>query len=749
MNAPLPANDIAGATKGKRIIVVANRLPVKLVERNERISLAESDGGLVRALTSYFERSGKADHMSMVWVGMADFPVHRWERYLEKRPSPNDLQVVPLFAEKREYTLYYYGFCNATIWPLFHYFPSYAEYSALAFKAYERINEVFRDKVRSILQPGDIVWVHDYHLMLLPGLLREKDPNLSIGYFHHIPFPSYEIFRLLHRPWKLKIMSGLLGADVVGFHTHQYVEYFLDVARKDLGIANAFHEVRFNERKVAIEAFPISIDFRKFHDAPETPAIQRDTEAIRSAFPNHQIIFSVDRLDYTKGITHRLSGFARFLELYPDWKEKIVFILVVVPSRQIVSKYNERKKLIEEQVSQINGRFSTLQWQPILYRYNTLSFGELIALYRLADVALITPLRDGMNLVAKEFVASKRQMKGVLILSELAGSAQELYEAILVNPTDENEVAESISAALAMPPEVQERNISLMQDRLRNFDVVNWVHSFLSMLEVTHERQITSKGIPVDEEQRRSWHDSFQQAERRLFLIDYDGTLVPFASRPEDAVPPKAVVSWMCEATKNKRTRVAIVSGRPYALLERWFGHLPVVLVAEHGMVIRYPGEAQPHRLEEPGEAHPRITALLDLFQQRNPGTFVEKKEYSIAWHYRALSDQEGMLQSRELLECLESLVRSEPLRVIDGNKVVEIRNARFSKGTAAQTILHRFPADFTLAIGDDATDEDMFEALGDEAFTIKVGANPSRARFQLADQAAVIPFLTELTLSK
>ena len=194
---------------------------------------------------------------------------------------------------------------------------------------------------------------------------------------------------------------------------------------------------------------------------------------------------------------------------------------------------------------------------------------------------------------------------------------------------------------------------------------------------------------------------------------------------------------------------IAIVSGRPYALLEQWFGHLPVLLVAEHGMVIRYPGETRPNRLEEPAEVHPRIAALLDLFQQRNPGTFVEKKEYSIAWHYRALSDQEGILQSRELLECLESLVRNVPLRVIDGNKVVEVRNARFSKGTASQTILHRFPADFALAIGDDATDEDMFEALGDEAITIKVGTNPSRARFQLPDQSAVIPFLTDLTLSK
>jgi len=556
MKSPLPGTNIAAAANGKRIIVVANRLPVKLVERNHKISLAESDGGLVRALTSYFERSGKADHMSMVWVGMADFPELRWERYLEKQPSPNDLKVVPLFADKREYSLYYYGFCNATIWPLFHYFPSYAEFSASAFKAYEKINQLFCEKVLSIIQPDDIVWVHDYHLMLLPGMVREHYPNISIGYFHHIPFPAYEIFRMLHRPWRIKILRGLLGADVVGFHTHQYVEYFLDAARKDLGIAKAFHEVRYNDRNVVVEALPISIDFQKFHDTPETTAIKRDTEAIRNTFPNHQIIFSVDRLDYTKGITHRLSGFARFLELYPDWKEKIVFILVVVPSRQIVSKYNERKKLIEEQVSQINGRFSTLQWQPILYRYNTLSFGELIALYRLADVALITPLRDGMNLVAKEFVASKQQKRGVLILSEMAGSSHELYEAMLVNPTDEDEVAESISNALAMPEEVQERNISRMQDRLREFDVVHWVHSFLSMLETTRKQQLETRGIPVGAEQKKLWRMSFQQADRRLLFIDYDGTLVPFAGRPEEAVPSKAVVSLLCDVTKDKHNLV-------------------------------------------------------------------------------------------------------------------------------------------------------------------------------------------------
>jgi trehalose 6-phosphate synthase/phosphatase len=253
-------------------------------------------------------------------------------------------------------------------------------------------------------------------------MLREKVSDVTIGFFLHIPFPSFEIFRLLNRSWKEKILRGMLGADLIGFHTHEYVQHFLKTVRMSLGYDHQYRSVAVEDRIVRADLFPLGIDFEKFHSSVHQPEIAIQKKQVLENFADKKIIFSVDRLDYTKGITHRMVGFERFLEKYPEWREKVVFVLVIVPSRQFISKYSDRKKLIEELVGRINGSYSTLQWQPIIYRYNHLDFNELCALYQAADVGLITPLRDGMNLVAKEYIASCID-KGVLVLSELTGAA--------------------------------------------------------------------------------------------------------------------------------------------------------------------------------------------------------------------------------------------------------------------------------------------------------------------------------------
>jgi trehalose 6-phosphate synthase/phosphatase len=733
------------SSSNNRLILISNRLPFQLSEKGGKVSLRQSDGGLVTALKGYFESSsGVEDFSEKIWLGSADFPEKRWKRYVEQERSDDNFHIEPIFIESKVYNPYYNGFCNATLWPLFHYFPSFVVYNQPSFEMYEKVNMMFATALKEIYQPGDTIWIHDYQLFLLPGMIRELIPEARIGFFLHIPFPSFEIFRLLHRPWKEKIIRGMLGADLIGFHTHEYVQHFLKTVRMVIGVDHDFRVIAYLNRLVKVEMFPLGIDYEKFNGTSQLPDVINKKDNIITNFPDKKIIFSVDRLDYTKGVTHRLSGFERFLELYPEWKNNIVFVLVVVPSRQIISKYNERRKLIEEQVGSINGKFSTLSWQPIIYRYNNLPFDELCALYLAADVALITPLRDGMNLVAKEYVASCADQKGVLILSELAGAAAELGESIQVNPLDKDELAHALQQALTMSDDEQRSRLVPMQERLKSYDVVNWVHDYLSQLTDVKRQQQEEGNKFLTAQGRADIVEAFRHAKSRNLLLDYDGTLVPFARHPRQAVPDKNLIRLLSTLSSHANTTLTIISGRDTSTLGEWFSSLSINLIAEHGAAVRKQPDNWLHEtLDQSWKA--MIKPTLDLFVVRCPGSFVEEKNHTLAWHYRNVDDDLGFIRSRELLDNLFHLIRNGQLQVIDGHKVIEIRVAGIDKGVAARKLVDETAAEFVLAIGDDKTDEDMFRALADKAITIKVGAGHSNAKFSLANQQEVIRLLQDL----
>ncbi len=377
---------MAEEDQSRRLLLVSNRLPFQLQEQGNTVTLKQSDGGLVTALKSYFEQESNKDvFQDKVWFGSADFPKKRWRRFKQQGDGGSNFTVEPIFVEAKAYNKYYNGFCNATLWPLFHYFPSYVVCDQEFFENYEKVNAFFAEKLLEVIKPGDVIWIHDYQLFLLPQMIRDKVPDATIGFFLHIPFPSFEVFRLLHRPWKEKIVKGILGADLLGFHTHEYVQHFLKTVRMVAGYDHQYRVIALEDRVVKADLFPLGIDYRKFYDAGKDATVQEIKTEVFKNFQDKKIIFSVDRLDYTKGVTHRLSGFEQLLERYPEWKEKVVFVLVVVPSRQIISKYNERLKLIEEEVGRINGKYSTLSWQPVIYRYNHLNFDELCALHQSAD----------------------------------------------------------------------------------------------------------------------------------------------------------------------------------------------------------------------------------------------------------------------------------------------------------------------------------------------------------------------------
>ena len=728
-----------------RLIIVSNRLPFSIAHEGDEIKLRQSSGGLVSALKSYFENNHIQEGITeKLWIGVADFPQDDWEK-LAIDHLDNDFKVKPLFVDKQLYNDYYNGFSNSVLWPLFHYFSTLVQYQTNYYDTYVQMNRLFCNEIIQFLRPDDIIWVHDYQLMLLPQMLRQRRPDATIGFFLHIPFPSYEIFRLLPAEWKKSLLQGVMGADLIGFHTHDYVQHFIQSAKMIIGVDNYFHNLLYQNRLVRIDLFPIGIDFKKFRKATTEPEVLKHRDEIKKNFENKKIIFSVDRLDYTKGLMDRLNGFEYFLEQNPGWKEKVVFILNVVPSRDEIPAYTERKKQMEEKISMINGKFSSISWQPIIYRYAHLSFYELCALYQSADVALITPLRDGMNLVAKEYIASTAGQKGVLILSELAGAASELNEALLVNPTDITDVAANITKALSMPLQEQRNRMILMQRRLEEYDVTKWVNDFLEQLKETKKEQQKITAKVIDDKTIKLICRKYGESEKRFLLIDYDGTLVPIARTPAEAVPDDSLKEFLSSMSSDPDNHVAIISGRDAATLEKWFGHLPLTLVAEHGASIRMKNESWQQLVTVSDHWKDQVRRIMQIFVTRCVGSFIEEKPNTLAWHYRNTQVDLGFTRSKELINNLSQLIQNTSLQVIDGSKVVEVRMAGFDKGTITHRILNESQPDFILCIGDDTTDEDMFKALNDSAFTIKIGARGTAAKYTLLSQQQVLPLLNSL----
>lgn len=731
-----------------RLIIISNRLPFSIAKDEGRTTLRQSSGGLVSAIKGYFESGAVREEeiTEKMWVGVSDFPEEEWSA-IAKESSNLDFSVVPLFVDNTVYKDYYNGFSNSVIWPLFHYFPSLAQYQGSYFEAYTTINKFFADQLIPLLQPGDTIWIHDYQLMLLPEMLRAEQPDAAIGFFLHIPFPSYEIFRLLPVEWKAALLRGVMGSDLIGFHTHDYVQHFIQSVKMILGADSYFHTIQYQDRLVKIDLFPIGIDYKKFNKAAYDPEVLDYRNRIKKNFDGKKIIFSVDRLDYTKGLMDRLNGFDYFLEQYPEWRGKVVFILNMVPSRDEIQAYTERKRMIEEKIGTINGKFSSISWQPVIYRYNHLPFTELSALYQAADAALITPLRDGMNLVAKEYVASSATQKGVLILSELAGAASELNEALLVNPTDISDVASAINKALTMPLPEQRHRMALMQQRLSDYDVVKWVNDFLDQLANIKKEQHMQRTRILDDKVMEMLHQHYQQAENRCLLLDYDGTLVPFARLPEEAVPGADLKKLLRLLAGDPKNNVVIISGREAATLDKWLGDLPISLVAEHGAAYRWKNDQWQQAVAVSDQWKNEIRPIMQMFVTRCVGSFIEEKTNTIAWHYRNTHPDLGFNRSRELINNLSQLLQNTMFQVLDGNKVVEVRMAGFDKGVMAQRIVNEQNPDFVICIGDDTTDEDMFKALKDRAFNIKVSGGATAAQYSVFSQRRVLQLLNNLLL--
>jgi len=731
-----------------RLIVISNRLPFSIKSSTEPgvYEFVPSSGGLVSALSSYIERRSAEDpQFECVWVGWPGGTVELSDQAAVRSQMMQERRAQPVFLTEPEMDSFYHGFCNSTLWPLFHYFPSYTGYSEEQWETYQRVNRIFCETALEIIQPGDVVWVHDYQLLLLPKMLRERAGDVQIGFFLHIPFPSFEIFRYLPGRWRQALLEGMLGADLIGFQTHDYTQYFLRSVFRTLGFEHHFGEITMGAEVRRAEAFPIGIDFDRFMDTARSPEVAQQRQQLEAGLRGRKAIFSVDRLDYSKGLLHRLRGYECFLQTYPEWRGRVVFILNVVPSRGAVEQYQRMKHELDELVGQINGDYGSVDWVPIIYQYRFLDFVEMVALYNLAPIALITPLRDGMNLVAKEYLASKPDGTGVLILSEMAGAARELGEALLINPNHRKEIAEALREAVLLEPEDQVRRNRPMQERLQRYDAKRWVSNFLGSLARIKSRQGKLATHHLTGALRDAFLAQYQQARRRLVLLDYDGTLVPFASQPHLAAPDTALLELMYELARDERNHVFIISGRDRATLDEWFSGTPLRIIAEHGAWIR--STKREWKLLKP-LAHnwkKHLAPLIQLYVDRVPGSLLEEKDYSLAWHFRRADPELAEIRAKELVDELVSYTANFDVQVLEGKKVVEVRNAGVNKGAAAVGCVASVEPDLIFAAGDDQTDEDLFRALPKTAFTVRVGIPHSHAAYHLKDHLEVRALLKSL----
>jgi trehalose 6-phosphate synthase/phosphatase len=726
-----------------RLIIVSNRLPftVRIVQNEVRFD--ESAGGLVTGLSTFLDsyKYHFPKRESHVWLGWPGSTIPDEFRQQVRSRALAECGSYPVFLSQSDMDRFYLGFCNKTIWPLFHYFPSYTTYEEESWQTYQCVNEKFCETLLEFLTPRDLVWVQDYHLMLLPRLLKQRAPQVPVGFFLHIPFPSFEIFRLLPPRWRSEILEGLLGADLVGFHTYEYMQHFLQTVLRILGHEHQLGYFHLPGHTAKVETFPMGIDFNTFFHTSSDPETMRQREQLKHCLAGFRTVLSIDRLDYSKGILNRLEGFELLLEMYPEYRGKLVLILVVVPSRIGVIHYELMKKQIEEMVGRINGRFGSIGWTPINYQYRNLTLHPLSALYGMSEVAMVTPLRDGMNLIAKEYIASRTDRTGVLILSEMAGAAKELGEALIVNPNDRRELAEALREALQMPREEQERRNAIMQERLIRYDVSRWATDFVSQLVQMKEMQPRSSPIPAPKQVA----EKYQKSCRRLLFINCDAALLPSEKQSHPASPSESVLNVLQKLASDRRNTLVLVSESGKNVLEQWFGNLPVGIVAEDGMWVRESGGEWISAGFGNSGWKTSLLPVLVQYSDRIPGSVVEEKENSIVLHHRTADPDQLRNVSAELVDNLVHFTANIDVQIVQGHRMLEIRTAGVTKGRAAGHWISKSQYDFVLAVGTDWTDNDLFRSLPPDSLSLRVGIAGTDAPSDLQNSIEACEFLQSL----
>ena len=700
----MPAKRSQRGDSGRPVVVVSNRLPFTFHRGSRGIERRPSTGGLVSALEPVVSRRGGT------WIGWPGLEIKARERISTR---VKNYKVAPVLLSESEVTRYYHGLSNRMLWPLFHSLPALTRFERRDWQSYEKVNERFARVTAENVRKGELVWVHDYHLMLVPEYLRQFAPSPRVAFFLHIPFPPYDIFRLC--PWDRQLLRGLLASDLIGFHVGSYASNFFDCVERLLGarVDRKAMVIELGDRISQVGVFPIGIDFELFdQQARKAPNPQEEGR--------ERVVLGVDRLDYTKGIPERIRAFERLLELHPRHREEVVFLQLAVPSRSQVSEYRGLKRGIDELVGRVNGRFATASWSPIRYLYRSIPRERLVALYRDAAVGLVTPMRDGMNLVAKEFVASQVGDPGVLVLSRMAGAAETMREALLVNPFDLDGTAEAIHRGLTMDPDERASRMASLRRRERRDHVEAWVDRFLESAE-----QSRAKIQPLSDAEIESWLGAFLRGYRLCLFLDYDGTLSPLCEHPSKATMSSEMHTAFETCVEREDTDVAVVSGRALADVAKMVGHSDAIYAGNHGLEIDGPGlEAFYH--EDLVHYRRRADALArELKEVEVDGAWTEAKGPTLTFHYRKVPHSkraapvgaarrimtEAGYQPREAHLAVEA---RPPIGWDKGRAVLHILRSLYGRSWSEQVRV--------IYVGDDQTDEDAFRFLAGLGITFRVG---------------------------
>lgn len=710
-----------------KLIMVSNRLPVKIDAEG---NTSRTTGGLASAL------EGAKLEREQVWVGWPGGVEDDFEDVAILRDKMQEAGIHPVFLDQEELDGFYEGYSNSTLWPVLHYMVERAKFSCEWWETYQQVNRKFADVVLTLAEEGDQIWIHDYHLFLLPTMLREQRQELRIGFFLHTPFCSSEIFRAL--PNRSEILTGVLGADLIGFHTYSYMRHFRSSLLRVLGWEAEMDGLRHGGREVRMGVYPIGHNHSGFKEIIQANNFPELVLKQRKQLAGKRMILNVERLDYTKGLPEKLGAMRRFLELNPDLIDDILFVLIAVPSRQGVEEYDELTEEVQREVGAINGEYGRVGHSPVQFLHRGFPMAELAAFYVTSEICMVSPLRDGMNLVAKEYLDVQRselvERPGVLILSEFAGATNELSHAIHVNPYDVDAVASAIKRALVMPDEERVRRLEPMQERVVKYDSGIWARNFLEQLNcmVNHEEQAVVMDLnPLV----TRLVEKIRTGGKLGLFLDYDGTLRDFVDNPDQATPGKSLLKLLADLQGSDHIRLALVSGRPPDFLEGHFAGMGITLVGEHGYRWLEDGKGKWELLNPYVHTEWKETILehLEAASLMTPGTNVEVKQSALVWHYRKADPEFGEWRAKDLLEELTSMCANLPVSVHHGKKIVEVSSLQVNKGEAVDFLIGKWKPDMALVAGDDQTDETMISLNpeGVDFSTIKVGAGATRAAYR------------------
>lgn len=718
-----------------RWIIASNRLPYSYDADTHALQL--SSGGLVTAITGIHGDEEK------VWVGaVLSSEIDHW-RHADV-PASKHLAIDMVEVEDQTYDRYYNGFSNDVLWPLFHYLSERVQFRHDDWRAYQTVNRLFAEKIAQIAKPNDLIWIHDFHLMLVPSYLKALRDDLTIGWFLHIPFPSSELFMEL--PVREALLEGVLQSDLAGFHDYGYVRHFSSTVKRILGVDTNLFAITYEQHQTVLGVFPVSIDYHYFATAAESTAVQ----ALAKRYQLTDFVFlGVDRLDYTKGVEFKLESFYCLLKSKPELHGKVSLIQVAVPTRQDVEAYAQLRTRVEQLVSEINGQYATPTWTPIHYLYHSVSFDELLALYRAASSLVVSSRRDGMNLVALEYIASQSLADpGTVMLSEFAGAKSLLSRSVSINPHDIEGTALQMACVMLLTVDERRAAIQQMQDFLQHYTATDWGQSFMTKL--MQVDQLQKSHYPVLVYQLPSFADTLQAIfadQSPCLVLDYDGTLVGICQHPSEAAITNKVRSIITKLVQYG-CMVLIISGRDQAFLAEQFAGLPVYLAAEHGAMFYDQVTWRCLVSQDIATWYQHTLEIMSYYTKLVPESLIEDKSFGLAWHYRQSPAAFAQYQALKLSDELQQGLFGTSARIVHGKKVLEVCAIEANKGVFLQWFLkHYHPQAVGLIMGDDRTDEDMFSVADPERMvSIKVGLGMSSAQYRLPNQGDVLKLLQLLS---